>query len=180
MKFIEMDCPGVWLIEPEVFTDNRGAFRRHFCREEFARHGLSPTVAQGNISENHAFGTLRGFHYQQGPHAEAKTISCMTGSIYDVVIDLRRSSPTFMQWRSAEISADDRRSIYVPAGCANAWITTSAETVLHYYMSEMFTPDSACGIRYNDPTFEVSWPMAPEVISDRDRTFPDFDLALLE
>jgi len=137
-------------------------------------------VAQGNISENHAFGTLRGFHYQQGPHAEAKTISCMTGSIYDVVIDLRRSSPTFMQWRSVEISADDRRSIYVPAGCANAWITTSSETVLHYYMSEMFAPGSACGIRYNDPTFEVGWPIAPEVISERDRTFPDFDVALLE
>jgi len=180
MKFVEMDCPGVWLIEPEVFADNRGAFRRHFCKEEFARHGLSATVAQGNISENHALGTLRGFHFQQGPHAEAKTISCMTGSIYDVVIDLRRSSPTFMQWRSVEISAIDRRSIYVPAGCANAWITTSVETTLHYYMSEMFAPTSASGIRYDDPAFNVRWPMVPKVISDRDRAFPDFDLTLIE
>jgi len=180
MKFTELALQGVWLIEPVLFSDERGGFRRHFCTEEFAAHGLAPTVAQGNISENVQSGTLRGFHYQVGQYAESKTISCMSGGIYDVVVDLRQNSPTFMQWVSVKISADDRRSLYVPAGCANAWLTTVANTVLHYYMSEMFSPESARGFRYNDPVFKVNWPTEPVVISERDRTFPDFNPASLE
>ncbi len=180
MKFIELSLRGVWLIEPEVFSDERGAFRRHFCADEFGAHGLAPTVAQGNISENLQCGTLRGFHYQVGGSEEAKTLSCMTGLIYDVVVDLRLDSPTFMQWVSVEISAEDRRSLHVPAGCANAWLTTAPNTVLHYYMSEKFSPQSARGFRYNDRAFGCRWPMEPSVISERDRTFPGFDPASLE
>ena len=176
MKFIELELPGVWLIEPEVFTDERGAFRRHFCTEEFAAHGLAPMAVQGNLSENLHYGTLRGLHYQIGPDAEAKTLSCMTGSLYDIILDLRPESPTFMQWVSVEISAEDRLSLHVPAGCPNGWVTTSPNTMIHYYMSEMFAPGSARGIRYNDPTFDFRWPIEPKVISERDRTFPDFDL----
>ncbi len=179
MKFIEVGLEGVRLIEPEVFADDRGVFRRHFCAAEFAAHGLSATAVQGNISENPHQGTLRGFHFQLPPFAEAKTLSCITGAIYDIVVDLRSSSPTFMKWVAVEISADDRRSLHVPAGCANAWLTTAPNTVLHYYMSEPFRPGSYRGIRYNDPAFGFRWPMEPIVISEKDRSFPDFDPSVL-
>ena len=132
-------------------------------------------AVQGNLSENLHYGTLRGLHYQIGPDAEAKTLSCMTGSLYDIILDLRPESPTFMQWVSVQISAEDRLSLHVPAGCPNGWVTTSPNTVIHYYMSEMFAPESARGISYNDPTFDFRWPIEPKVVSERDRTFPDFD-----
>ena len=172
--------PGAYRIYPEVYVDERGEFWRSYCRKDLAKHGVEFDPCQNNVSVNPHQHTLRGFHYQVGRYAESKTISCMSGGIYDVVVDLRQTSPTFMQWVSVKISADDRRSLYVPAGCANAWLTTVANTVLHYYMSEMFTPESARGFRYNDPAFKVNWPTEPAVISERDRTFPDFDPASLE
>ncbi|HJO05226.1 MAG TPA: dTDP-4-dehydrorhamnose 3,5-epimerase family protein [Acidobacteriota bacterium] len=175
MRFVELALPGVWLIEPVVFADERGSFRRHFCADEFAAHGLDPAAVQGNISENPQLGTLRGLHYQIGSCAEAKTLSCLTGALYDIVLDLRPDSPMFMRWVPVRISADDRQSLHVPAGCANAWLTTAPGTTIHYYMSEMFAPESSRGIRYNDPAFDFGWPMEPKVISERDRTFPDFD-----
>jgi dTDP-4-dehydrorhamnose 3,5-epimerase len=180
MKFTELGLRGVWLIEPQVFADERGVFRRHFCAEEYAAHGLDPAAVQGNISENTHAGTLRGFHYQTGRFAEAKTLSCLTGAIYDIVVDLRPESPTFMQWISVEISAADRRSLHVTAGCANAWMTTAPDTIIHYYMSEMYSPESYRGFRYNDPAFGFTWPHEPVVISDKDRTFADFDAASLQ
>ena len=180
MNFVELGIPGVFLIEPAVHRDGRGSFRRHFCAEEFAAHGLTPTVAQGNISENLTYGTLRGFHYQAGAFAEAKTLSCITGALYDITIDLRQDSPTFMQWVSAQFSADDRRSLHVPAGCANAWITLAPNSIVHYYMSERLASEAARGIRYDDPLFDLQWPMEPKAISERDRTFPDFDPTTLE
>jgi dTDP-4-dehydrorhamnose 3,5-epimerase len=179
MKFVELGLRGVWLIEPEVFADERGVFRRHFCAEEYAAHGLAPAAVQGNVSENTHRGTLRGFHYQAGRFAEAKTLSCLTGAIYDIVVDLRVESPTFMQWISVEISAADRRSLHVPAGCANAWLTTEPNTILHYYMSELYSADSYRGFRYNDPAFRFRWPSEPSVISEKDRTYPDFDPSVL-
>jgi dTDP-4-dehydrorhamnose 3,5-epimerase len=177
MTFIELELPGLFLIEPVVHGDDRGAFRRHFCMAEFAAHGLAPTVVQGNISENVHAGTLRGIHYQVAPFAEAKTLSCLAGTIYDVTVDLRPASSTFLRWVSTELSAENRRSLHVPAGCANGWITLAPHTIIHYYMSEKFDPASARGIRYDDPRFDFRWPLAPTVISDRDRTFPDFDPA---
>lgn len=179
MKFVELALRGVWLIEPVMFADERGVFRRHFCAAEFAAHGLASSAVQGNISENPHCGTLRGFHFQTGRFAEAKTLSCLAGAIHDIVIDLRPGSPTFMQWVSVQISADDRRSLHVPAGCANAWLTTAPNTILHYYMSEMYSAESYRGLRYNDPGFRFRWPMEPSVISEKDRTFPDFDPASL-
>jgi dTDP-4-dehydrorhamnose 3,5-epimerase len=180
MTFTELDIKGVFLIEPTVHGDARGAFRRHFCAEEFAAHGLQAHVVQGNISENLHRGTLRGFHYQAGRAAEAKTLSCMTGGLYDIVLDVRRDSPTFMRWVSVQISADDKRSLHVPAGCANAWLSLAPHTTVHFYMSALFAPESARGIRYNDPRFAFHWPMEPTVIAERDRAFPDFDPASLE
>lgn len=175
MKFHETRIPGVWIIDAEPFTDARGAFRRHFCAREFRAHGIATDVVQGNVSENPHEGTLRGFHYQVPPFGEAKTMSCLTGSIYDIVADLRPDSPAFMQWIGVEISADNRRSLHVPAGCANAWLTTSPNTIVHYYMSEAFEPASGRGIRYDDAAFGFRWPSAPKVISEKDLAYPPFD-----
>lgn len=175
MTFTELRLPGVWLIEPAVFVDERGVFRRHFCAEEFSAHGLTPTVLQGNVSENPHERTLRGFHYQARPFAEAKTLSCITGALHDIVVDLRPESPTFMQWVSVDISATDRRSLHVPAGCANAWLTTAPNTVVHYYMSEVYSAASYRGFRYDDPAFGFRWPREPIVISEKDLALPRFD-----
>lgn len=179
MKFTELGLPGVWLIEPELFADERGLFRRTFCAKEYAAHGLASTAVQGNISENPHAGTLRGFHFQLPPFGEAKTLHCISGSLFDIVVDLRPASATFMQWVSLEFSAADRRSLHVPAGCANAWLTTSPNTTVHYYMSEAYRPNADSGLRYNDPAFDFRWPQAPNLISKKDASFPDFDPGLL-
>lgn len=179
MRFIPLDIPGAWLIEPDVYQDERGGFRRHFCATEFAARGLSPAVAQGNVSENPHLGTLRGFHYQLPPFDEAKTLSCFTGALHDVIVDLRLGSATFMKWVAVDLSAADRRSLHVPAGCANAWLTMASSTTIHYYMSESYALGSARGFRYNDPAFGVVWPVEPRLISARDRGYPDFDPAAL-
>ncbi|MDQ3068396.1 MAG: dTDP-4-dehydrorhamnose 3,5-epimerase family protein [Acidobacteriota bacterium] len=177
MTFTELALRGVWMIEPQAFEDERGAFHRSYCAREFADHGLAATVAQGNVSVNPHVGTLRGFHFQSAPFAEAKTLSCLSGALYDIVVDLRPESPTFLQSVSVAFSAQDRRSLHVPAGCANAWLTTSPDTTVHYYMSEFYAPASYGGFRYDDPAFRFAWPLAPRVISEKDRSFPDFDPA---
>ena len=136
----------------------------------------SPLPSRKGISRRiRRIGTLRGFHYQTRPQQEAKTLSCLSGAIYDIVVDLRPTSPTFMQWIAVEFSAQDRRSLHVPAGCANAWMTTAPDTVVHYYMSEFYGPAAARGLRHDDPTFAFRWPATPTVISEKDRTYPDFD-----
>jgi dTDP-4-dehydrorhamnose 3,5-epimerase len=178
MEFSELGIAGVWSIKPDLHSDSRGIFRRHFCAREFEAHGLVPTVAQGNISENTQLSTLRGFHYQTGAHGEAKTLSCVAGAIYDIVVDLRRDSSTFMKWIAVNLSADDRTSLHVPVGCANAWLTTAPNTIVHYYMSEFYSPEADRGIRYDDPAFGFRWPAAPKMISEKDRSYPDFDPSL--
>ena len=180
MTFIQLELPGVCMIEPLVHADERGAFRRHFCAEEFAAHGLDPAVAQGNISENRTRGTLRGLHYQAGRCSEAKTMSCLSGAVHAIVVDLRRDSPTYLRWTGVTFSAEDRRSLHVPRGCASGWITTLPHTIIHYYMSSAHDPSSARGIRYDDPAFGFRWPLAPVVISARDRAYSDFDPASLK
>ena len=175
MKFQELEIAGVWLIEPEPACDERGVFRRHFCRKEFADHGIAAGVLQGNVSENPQLHTLRGFHYQIAPHAEAKTISCFGGALYDIVVDLRPHSKTFLRWVALTLDATHRTSLHIPAGCANAYLTIAPDTVVHYYMSESFTPGAYHGFRYNDPAFNCLWPAQPCIISERDKSFPDFD-----
>ena len=177
MKFKELGIAGVWLIEPELYSDERGVFRRHFCQEEFAAHGIATQVAQGNVSENPHLHTLRGFHYQLAPHAEGKTLSCFSGGIYDIIVDLRSDSKTFLQWISLTLNAQSRNSLYIPPGCANAYLTVAPDTVVHYYMSEMYEPGSYRGFNYDDPSFKFVWPAAPQVISDRDRDLPYYDRA---
>jgi dTDP-4-dehydrorhamnose 3,5-epimerase len=174
MKFVEQELPGVFLIGPEPFTDDRGMLRRHFCVREMESQGIAFDVKQCNVSENHRRHTLRGFHYQTPPHAETKILSCMRGSIYDIVVDLRSSSPTYLKWISVELSASNRLALVVPTGCANAWMTLEDETWIFYYHSELYRPDAERGIRYNQPLFKFRWPVEPAVISKKDLSHPDY------
>ena len=175
MKFHKQKFEGVWIIEAEPITDDRGAFRRHFCQKEFQKIGLETQIVQTNISENKKKHTLRGFHYQLPPHDEAKVLSCFKGAFFDVIVDLRPNSETFLKWMSIEIKAGDNISIYVPSGCANGYLTLENSTTILYYMSEFYSPGSYTGFRYNDPLFSVKWPAEPAVISEKDSKFDDFN-----
>lgn len=174
MKAIEQRLPGVVLMVPDVFRDDRGAFRRNFCTRQLAEIGIEFTVCQGNISENPEQYTMRGFHYQKSPSRESKILTPLSGCLYNVVVDLRPLSSTYLQWVAIEVSAERRESLHVPAGCGNAFLTTEMDTVVHYYMGDYFRPETYAGFRYNDPRFAISWPHEPRVISDRDASFPDF------
>lgn len=174
MKFHEQKIQGVFLIEPTPFVDDRGMFRRHFCQQEFQEHGIASEVRQCNVSENRYTHTLRGFHYQLPPHGEGKTLSCFVGTIYDVVVDVRPESPTYLQWLSFELNAENRKSIHIPPGCANAFLTLQDHCIIHYYCSEFYQGSAERGIRYNDPLFKFQWPATPVVISDKDKSHPDF------
>lgn len=179
MKFIQLAIADVWLIEPELIEDSRGVFRRSFCADEYKNRGLLPTVLQGNVSENPTLGTLRGFHFQTAPHQEAKTLTCLTGAIFDIVVDLRPNSKTFLKWLSVGLSAANRNSLYLPPGCANAYLTTDNQSVIHYYMSEIYSPVSYFGFNYADPQFSFIWPFEPLVISQKDKNLPELDVAKL-
>jgi dTDP-4-dehydrorhamnose 3,5-epimerase len=174
MRSVEQSLPGVVLMAPDVFKDERGAFRRNFCARQLAGIGIEFSVCQGNVSENPAKYTMRGFHYQKSPSRESKILTPVSGCLYNVVVDLRPLSKTFLEWIALEVSAERRESLHVPAGCANAFLTTESNTVVHYYMGDYFRPETYAGFRYNDPRFAVEWPHEPLIISDRDASFPNF------
>jgi dTDP-4-dehydrorhamnose 3,5-epimerase len=174
MTFDEAKISGVFEIRLEPKSDERGFFARSWCQKEFESHGLNPKLVQCNISFNTRKGTLRGMHYQAPPFQEAKVIRCTRGAIYDVVIDLRPESQTFKSWILAVLTAENRNMIYVPAGCAHGFLTLEDETEVSYQMSEVYSAESARGVRWDDPAFQISWPEKVEVISERDRTYPDF------
>lgn len=175
MRFTQLDIDGVWAIDIDPVKDSRGTFFRSFCQKEFEAHGLNPQVAQANISQNNARHTLRGFHYQIKPFEECKTFFCVTGSIYDIVVDLRPGSKTFLKWISLELNDQNNRMLHIPGGCANAYLTMDDNTIIHYYMSEFYHSDSYRGFRYNDPFFNVTWPVRPAIVSDKDVGFADFN-----
>jgi dTDP-4-dehydrorhamnose 3,5-epimerase len=163
---------GAYLVSIHRLEDERGFFGRSFCREEFLAQGLSPVVAQCNISWNRRKGTLRGLHYQAAPHAEAKLVRCTRGAIWDVIVDLREDSPTRHHWHAVELSADNRLALYVPEGCAHGFQTLADDTEVFYQMSGSYQPGSARGVRWDDPVLAIPWPLADPVVSDRDRAFP--------
>jgi len=173
MIFTETELKGVYLIETEPLEDDRGFFARTFCREEFAKYGLNPQVAQCNLSYNRKKGTLRGMHYQIAPREEAKLVRCISGAIYDVIVDLREDSTTYCQWLSLELSARGRM-LYIPKGIAHGFQTLKDGTEVFYQMSEIYTHEYARGIRWNDPAFSIEWPHDQRIISERDQSYPDF------
>lgn len=169
MKFIETRLKGAFIIEPELIEDERGFFARTWCKKEFDARGLNSNLVQCNISFNRKKGTLRGMHYQVKPHAETKLVRCSSGSIYDVIIDLRRESPTYKKWFSVELSAHNRKALYIPEDFAHGFQTLEDNTEIFYQMSEFFHPESARGARWNDPEFGIEWPDATErIISPKD------------
>jgi dTDP-4-dehydrorhamnose 3,5-epimerase len=175
MKFMPLPLQGSFVIEPEPIADERGFFARTFCREEFSTQGLSPELLQCNISFNTHKGTLRGMHYQTQPRQEVKLVRCTMGSIFDVIIDLRRDSATFRQWASVELTAGNRKSVYIPEGFAHGFLTLTDNCEVFYQMSEYFHSECFSGVRWNDPAFSIQWPGDVSIISDRDRNLPDFD-----
>ncbi len=173
MIFQPQALAGVHVIDVERREDERGFLGRTWCAREFAEHGLNPALVQCTLSFNRVRGTLRGMHYQAAPHEEAKLIRCTMGAIYDVVIDVRADSPTYKKWLGVELSADNRRMLYVPEGFAHGFITLRDTSEVFYQMSRLFEPDSARGVRWDDPAFAVHWPFPPIVMSERDRAYPD-------
>ena len=176
MIFTETRLQDAYVIELERREDERGFFARAWCRHEFADHGLSSELAQCNVSFNRFRGTLRGLHFQVAPHAEVKLVRCTRGAVYDVIVDLRPGSPTFMQWVGIELTAENRRTLYVPEGFAHGYQTLEDATEVFYLASDVYAPEYADGLRWDDPAFRIEWPATDGVtITERDRTYPDFD-----
>lgn len=171
MIFTETKLKGAFVIDIEPREDERGFFARSWCEDEFAKHGLNSRLAQCNISFNKKRGTLRGMHYQIEPFPEAKLTRCTRGAIYDVIIDLRSHSPTFKQWVSVELNAENRRALYIPAGFAHGFQTLEDNTEVFYQMSEFYHPECARGVRWDDPAFGIIWPIQEVIISAADKQF---------
>lgn len=176
MIFIATAIPDAYVIDLEKKADARGFFARGWCWQEFGDHGLPNSLVQMNISYNRHKHTLRGFHYQVAPFQEDKLLRCVRGAVYDVVLDLRPNSSTFMHHTAVELTATDYRMLLVPKGCANAFLTLSDETEVTYLVSEFYTPKAECGVRWDDPAFAIRWPATPAVISEKDCSWPDFSL----
>ena len=165
---------GAFIFEAEKLQDERGFFARTWCRRDFEKYGLNPSIAQCSVSFNTARGTLRGMHYQAAPHPEAKLVRCTAGAIYDVIIDLREESPTYTRWYATELSAENHRMLYVPELVAHGFLTLKDNTEVAYQISEFYVPEVARGVRWNDPAFGIQWPLDVSVISARDAAYPDF------
>jgi dTDP-4-dehydrorhamnose 3,5-epimerase len=175
--FRETEVAGSYVVEPERLEDERGFFARTFSADEFAARGLDERVAQCSTSFNAAAGTLRGLHYQAAPHGEAKLVRCTRGAIYDVAVDLRPDSPTYLRWCGRELNADDGRALFVPEGCAHGFQTLVDDSEVLYQISTPYIPEAARGVRWDDPVFGIEWPPAPpggRTIAARDAGYPDF------
>lgn len=172
MHFEDVGIQGAALIRPEPFADDRGAFARIFSREEFAAAGLRDVVVQTNLSTNIRRGTLRGMHLQKGDAAEAKLVRCTRGSLYDVLIDLRPQSATYLQHYGVELTPENQLALYVPEGCAHGFQTLSEDTEAIYQVSAPYTPGAEDGFRYDDPAFAIRWPLEVTALSDKDAAWP--------
>jgi len=173
MRFTETDLPGAFIIDIQPLEDERGFFARGFCERELAEHGLIPRVVQANISFNRRKGTLRGMHYQVAPHEETKLVRCTRGALYDVIVDLRPDSSTYLQWTGVELTANNHRALFVPQGFAHGFQTLQDDTEAFYQVSEFYTPTAERGLRYDDPAIAIHWPLAVTSISAKDAAWPD-------
>jgi dTDP-4-dehydrorhamnose 3,5-epimerase len=175
MIFRETNLQGAFVIEPERIEDQRGFFARTWSGDEFERHSLDTRLSQCSISFNSRKGTLRGLHYQMAPHEEIKLVRCTMGAIYDVIVDLRPASPSFMQWFAIELTAENRRMLYIPHGLAHGYQTLIDSSEVFYQISEPYHPQSARGVRWDDPAFGIVWPTVDQrVMATRDQQYPDF------
>ncbi|HWA39380.1 MAG TPA: dTDP-4-dehydrorhamnose 3,5-epimerase [Burkholderiales bacterium] len=177
MKFQQTPIAGAFVIDLEKREDERGFFARAFCEKEFGEHGLVTRFVQANNSLSRPAGTLRGMHYQLAPHAETKLVRCVRGSLFDVILDLREGSPTFGKSYGTELSAENRRMMYVPKGFAHGFVTLADDTEAFYFVDAFYAPGTERCVRWNDPEFRIQWPREPAVISDKDRNQKDFDPA---
>ena len=171
MKLTPTPLAGAYVVELERISDERGFFARSFCQDEFRRHGLKSAIAQCNVSWNSRRGTLRGLHYQAAPHEEAKVVRCTRGAIWDVIVDLRESSPTRWRWHALELNAENRLAFYVPEGFAHGFQTLADDSEVLYQMSEFYHPDLARGLRWDDPKLGIGWPLPDPILSPRDRAY---------
>jgi len=176
MRFVPQDIEGVWLVELEPVTDSRGAFARTFCAREFAAHGLATEFVQHSRSLTRDKGALRGMHFQKPPHEEAKLVSCVSGAIYDVCLDVRQTSKTFGRWIGCELSADNGRQLYIPEGCAHGFQALGPNSEVQYLISQYYVPEAGAGVRWDDPQFGIKRPLPVANISDKDRAWPDYSI----
>ncbi len=174
MIFIETKLKGAYIFELEKQVDERGFFARSWCQRELAEHGLDTNLVQSNISLSKQAGTLRGLHYQRAPMAETKLVRCTWGEIYDVIIDLRPTSPTFLQWTAVVLSGENRRMLYVPKGFAHGFQSMVDNTEVFYQMGEFYAPAAAAGVRWNDPLFAIEWPLPVSLITAKDQAYADY------
>ena len=174
MIFHATSLTGAFIVEPELLGDARGSFARTWCREAFAERGLNVELAQCSLSYTSDRKTLRGLHYQRAPHAETKLVRVTRGAVYDVALDLRPDSATFCQWSAVELTADNRKMFYIPDGFAHGFVTLTDDVEVFYQISVPFDPESAAGVRWNDPAFNIDWPVDQPLLSGRDAAFPDF------
>jgi dTDP-4-dehydrorhamnose 3,5-epimerase len=172
VQFRETSLPGVLVVVPDLVEDERGAFARTFSRDEFAEHGLDPDVAQSSVSVNHRRHTLRGMHFQTGTDEESKLVRCTSGRMFDVAVDVREGSPTYLRWFGVELSAANRWALAIPRGFAHGFLTLEDTTEITYQISTPYRPDAARGLRWNDPAVGIRWPAEPDVLSSRDASYP--------
>jgi dTDP-4-dehydrorhamnose 3,5-epimerase len=174
LTFTETKLPGVWIVDCDVFPDERGHFAPVWRPEAFAERGLETTIAQGSLASNIRRGTIRGLHYQTAPFEEVKIVRVVRGAIHDITVDLRPGSPTYLQWIGVDLTAENRRMLYIPRGCAHGYQTLEDHADVFYFVSAAYSPAHQQGIRWDDPSINIQWPLgAPSSISARDQQFPD-------
>ena len=174
MTFAEAALPGAWIIDLQRIEDERGFFARGWCRKEFEAHGLNPDLVQLNVAFNLRRGTVRGMHFQRPPWEEAKLVRCIRGAIFDVIVDLRPNSPARGRWLGVELTQDNRRMLYLPEGFAHGYQTLADDTEIQYQTSQFYAPESATGVRFDDPALGIQWPLPVSVVSDQDRKWPEY------
>jgi dTDP-4-dehydrorhamnose 3,5-epimerase len=175
MIFTELPLSGAYLIEMEQFTDERGFFARSYCAEVFTKRGLGPELRQCSVSYNARRATLRGMHYQVAPHEEHKLVRCTAGAIFDVIVDIRRSSSTYRRWYGTELTMANRRALFIPPGFAHGFVSLTDGAEVYYMISAAYAPEFSRGLRWSDPAFAIEWPLVPAVISARDAAYPLMD-----
>jgi dTDP-4-dehydrorhamnose 3,5-epimerase len=174
MIYTPSRIPGAWVIDITPIEDARGFFAMTWLPDELRERGMNPALAQCNLSFNHRRGTLRGMHFQHAPHAQAKIIRATRGALLDVIVDLRPDSPAFKQWDAVELTADNRRMLYMPEGIAHGYLTLTDATEAYYHASAPWVPHAEAGVRWNDPAIGIEWPFAPTLVSEKDSSWPAY------